>query len=80
MDEKELEAMFPQLTPPTPLVEYAVGAYLNSSTLHISVFNRTENVFQHQIQVFLPNEYFAPLWAEMIAKYFKTTVIYENSK
>ncbi len=81
MDDKTLIDMFPEIVPPTPLVEYRVGAYYehHDKTLYMSVFNKTENMFQHQIKVFVSNEHFAPLWAEAIAKYFKTTVYYERT-
>lgn len=81
MDKKELEAMFPQITPPTPLVQYVVGACYEhyNKTLYMNVFNKTENVFEHQIKIFVTNEHFAPLWAEAIAKYFKTIVLYERN-
>ncbi len=80
MKDKELEAMFPQITPPTPSVKYSVGSCYghNDKTLYLSVFNKTENVFEHQIKVFVPNEHFVPLWSEAIAKYFKTKVYYER--
>lgn len=81
MKNKELEVMFPQITPPTPLVKYFVGACYEhyNKTLYLNVFNKTENIFEHEIKVFVPNEHLAPLWAEAIAKYFKTKVLYEQN-
>ena len=77
----KVEDMFPELTPPTPLVEYVVGASYESytKTLYLSIFNKTDNMFQHQIKVFVTNEHFAPLFAEQVAKYFKTIVLYEKN-
>jgi hypothetical protein len=78
---EKVEDMFPELRPPLPLVEYVVGACysVHEKTLYLSVFNKTENMFQHEIKVFVTEEHSAPLFAEQVAKYFKTIVLYEKN-